>query len=79
MLKHVFPVLAFGLAIASAHCGVSCKPADGPTTGDIYTAEQVACAVNGATLEDIHKCRGAVDRKYGLCESEQFPQPCGDK
>lgn len=66
-------------ALGSCHTG--CTPVKGAAEVEAaYTAELTACSATAKTLAEAKACRRAVNTRYGLCESSQWPRitPCDE-
>ena len=74
-------VAVFTAIAATGSCLAGCRPADSAADVEAaYRAEIVACSAHAKTLADAKACRRAVNTRYGLCESSQWPHitPCDE-
>ena len=69
----------FTAVVALGSCHIGCMPAKSGAEA-AYAAEIGACSATAKTLAEAKTCRRAVNTRYGLCESSQWPNitPCDE-
>lgn len=74
-------IAVFAAIAATGSCLAGCGPVKGAAEVEAaYTAELTACSATAKTLAEAKACRRAVNTRYGLCESSQWPRitPCDE-
>jgi len=74
-------LVVFTAIAALGSCHLGCSPVKGAAEVEAaYTAELTACSATAKTLAEAKACRKAVNTRYGLCESAQWPRitPCDE-
>jgi hypothetical protein len=80
MRSLVGPVVATVMAAFLGHCNQGCGGTYARDIESAYIMETLGCVERAKTLEESQACRREVNKRYGLCRTEDWPRisPCDE-